>query len=340
MGGPTMPGTISARMVLRVVEACRARGHDADALCRSAGLSPSLLAEPDARVPYALARDVGELALALSADPDFGLSLAQDVGDSRHYDAGVLFLMASPTVRVALERMAAHQRYWGDGDRARLFPVAGGLGVRYAILFSDGQYARHADECAMAEIAIGVRALSGSDLRPRVVRFRHAAPPKLDEHRKIFQCDIEFRSADTEIVFDDAVLDARMQHANEAFSAIFEQQVQSALARLPAAQSTSEHVRVTARAALAGGSCTLAGTARVLGLSARTLQRRLREEGTSFAQVVDLLRRELAVAYLERRIPIPEIAALLGYSDETAFHHAFNRWTGSSPARYAPPRQG
>jgi AraC-like DNA-binding protein len=65
------------------------------------------------------------------------------------------------------------------------------------------------------------------------------------------------------------------------------------------------------------------------------MQRRLEAEGTSFAAVVDALRRELACAYLDRRVPIPEIAALLGYADGTAFHHAFRRWTGSTPLAYA-----
>jgi AraC-like DNA-binding protein len=89
------------------------------------------------------------------------------------------------------------------------------------------------------------------------------------------------------------------------------------------------------RAALASGGCTLAGTARGLGVSTRTMQRRLAAEGTSFAAVVDALRRELACTYLDRRVPIPEIAALLGYADGTAFHHAFRRWTGSTPLAYA-----
>lgn len=329
------PGTISARMVARVVEACRARGHDAEALCRSAGLSLSTLSEPDARVTYAVAAALGERALAVTGDADFGLHLAQDVGDTRHYDAGVLLLMASPTIRVALERMVAHQRYWGDGDRVSSRPVPGGVSLRYLLTGATGEYARHSDECALAEVALGVRALSGQELRPRVVRFRHAAPRSTSEHQKVFRCSVEFRAKDTELVFDDAVLDARMPHANEAFGAIFEQQVQRALERLPAPGTASEHVRAAARAALAGGSCSLAETARILGVSARTLQRRLREQGTSFAEIVDALRRELAVVYLERRIPIPEVASLLGYADPTAFHHAFSRWTGSSPSRYA-----
>jgi AraC-like DNA-binding protein len=65
------------------------------------------------------------------------------------------------------------------------------------------------------------------------------------------------------------------------------------------------------------------------------LQRRLTAEGTSFAEILDLLRQELAFAYLDRKLPVAEVASLLGYADATAFHHAFKRWTKSSPSRYA-----
>ena len=339
MGSTVPAGTISARMVHRVVEFCRARGHDAEALCRGAGIALSSLVEPDARVSYVTAERLGERALALTGDDNFGLHLAQDVGDSKHYDAGVLLLMASPTLRAALERMVAFQRYWGDGERATLHPVSGGQCIRYVLAGAAGAYARHSHECALAEVALGVRALSGLELNARVVRFSHKAPPLTVEHGAVFRCPLEFGAVHAEIEFDDAVLDSRMRHANEAFCGIFEQQVERALSRLPSPGRLSDHVREVARAALSGGACTLGDTAEALGVSVRTLQRRLRDEGTSFAEVVDALRRETAIAYLERRIPIPEVAALLGYSDATAFHHAFSRWTGKSPQRYAasPP---
>jgi AraC-like DNA-binding protein len=293
---------------------------------------------PDARVPYATAQRIGERALVLTRDENFGLRMAQDVRDSQHYDVGLLLLMASPTVRSALERMVAHQRYWGDGERASLHPASNGKTLRYVLAGAAGDYARHSYECALAEVALGIRVLSGQELRARVVRLSHSAPKNTDEHARVFRCAVEFAHPHAEIEFDDATLDARMGHANDRFCEVFEKQVQLALKRLPSPQSAYERVREVARAALSGGGCTLQGTAEALGLSARTLQRRLQEEGTSFAELVDALRNEMSVVYLERGIPIAEVAALLGYADATAFHHAFSRWTGSSPLRYAAVR--
>jgi AraC-like DNA-binding protein len=337
MSSASFEGTISAHLVLRVVEFCRKRGHDADTLCARVGLTREALSVPEARVSYATTARLGEIALEVTGDANFGLHLATDVRDAANLDAGALLLMTSPTVRVALERMVEHQRYWGDGDRATLVPFRGGVTARYRLKGAAGEYARHADECAMAEIVVGVQFMTGKSVRPRLVRFRHAAPKLLDEHVAIFGCPLEFNEAQTEVIFDDAVLDTPMQHANDVFFTIFQQQVERALARLPAMTRTSEAVRATVRGALSGGACTLAGTARAIGVSARTMQRRLQAEGTSFAEVVDALRREMAVAYLDRGMAIPEVASLLGYADTTAFHHAFRRWTGSSPLRHTAP---
>lgn len=327
--------TIAARMVLRIVDHCRARGVDGESLCRELGLSPASLTEPGARVPYQTIALVGERALALTGDEAFGLHLAGDAGKREQIDAGLLLAMASPTVRVALEKVARYQRFWGDGDRTKLVRLRDGVAVRYALPGASGTYARHADECAMAEIAIGVRALSGHDLTPRVVRFRHGPPRALDEHRALFRCPVEFCAAHTEIELDESTCATPMAHANAMFSSIFEREVERAIARLPAAARASENVRSAVRAALGAGGATLAATARLLGVSPRTLQRQLRAEQTSFAGVLDAVRRELAGAYLDRGLSIPDVAALLGYADVTAFHHAFRRWTGSTPRRHA-----
>lgn len=329
-----LAGTLSARLALRIVEFCRARGHDPAALCSSVGLTVAALAAPEARVHYEVVARLGARAIEVTGDENFGLHLAADVGDTRAFDTGVLLLMASPTIRVALERMVTYQRTWGDGQRTTLRQLRSGLAVRYVLPGATGAYARHADECAMAELAFGVRALSGQALLPREVRFRHAPPPSSQEHRALLGCPVHFASPHTEILFGDDVLETRMPHANETFATIFAQQVEAALARLPNPTSTSEGVRLAARAALAAGGCTLAGTARALGLGTRTLQRRLHTEGTSFGAVSEALRREMSLAYLERRVPVAEVAALLGYADATAFHHAFRRWTGSSPSRH------
>jgi AraC-like DNA-binding protein len=332
---PSATETLSARVLLRVVEFCRRRGHDGNELCRRAGLSLEQLG-PETRIPYAAVARLSLLALELTGDPDFGLHLAEDVGETRDYDPGLLALMASPTVGAALERLRVMQRYWGDGARASFHSAPSGLVICYRLLGAEGEYARHADECALAELALGVRVVSERPLCARVVRFRHRTPASTQAHRRLFACPIEFGAPETQIEFSREVLETPLPHANPTYLANFERQVAATLSRLPDLATASASVREACRTRLATGGCTVATTARLLGSSARTLQRRLRAEGTSFARVLDELRHELALEELARQTPLAEIAARLGYADVSAFHHAFRRWTGSSPARFGP----
>lgn len=331
---------IAGKVVVRVVDFVAARGHDGEALCRSVGLSLSSLRAEGTRVPYAVVRELGERAAEMARDPNLGLHLAQDVRDTNGYDAGLLMLMSSRSMRVGLERLAQFQRYWGDGERAKIVDTRGGAAVRYMLVGTADDYQRQSDECAMAEILIGFRAISGRDVVPRVVRFRHPAPADTTEHTALFRCALEFRAPHTEIDFDDASLDAPLPHANETYCLIFQAQVERALARLPGRSGTTEQVRAAAQAALLGGQCTLSGTARTLGMSVRTLQRRLRDDGTSFGELVDSLRRELATEYLDKRLTVSEIAWMLGYAEPSAFHHAFKRWTGTTPEAVRAARAG
>ena len=334
-------GGISGRVLVRIARFVAARGHDADRLCRRAGLTLEALSDPELRVPWSLAETFAELAAEVTADSNIGLHLAADVGDTRTFDAGVLLLMASPTVRVALERMAKNQRYWSDVDRCSLVPVSGGMKVRYAMPEDEHGHAgdqRHNDECALAEIVLGLRQLAGTDVVPRAVRFRHAEPADRREHDALFRCPIAFGQLHSEVELDDAALELPMRDANEAFANVFQAQVDQAIARLPRSETLTPDVKAAARAAIGAGECSLEQTARVLGTSPRTLQRKLEAEGTSWSALVDSLRHEMALAYLAQGLPLPAVAQALGYADVTAFHRAFKRWTGSSPGQLRVPR--
>jgi AraC-like DNA-binding protein len=333
-------GTISSRVIVRVIDYVAARGHEPESLCRSVGVSLTELRDPDARLPYPLAERLAMHAAEVAGDPNIGLHLAHDVRDPRIFDAGLLLMMASPTLAASFDLMQRYQRLWADGERVALQPTPAGLLARFTAQGSPGEFQRQCDESAMAEMVIGARMLTGCELAPLRVAFRHAAPPETREHAELFRCSPEWGARYTELELAREDLERTLPHASETYRAIFQEQVECALARLPAPSGgVTESVRAAARAALTSGDCSLASTARALGTSARTLQRRLQAEGTSFAELVDALRCELAKLYLDRRVPVAEIAWLLGYAEASAFHHAFKRWTGSTPEQLRAARQ-
>ena len=107
------------------------------------------------------------------------------------------------------------------------------------------------------------------------------------------------------------------------------------LERMPAATAFVDRVRQLVAGGLVRNGAEAVGVAEGLNMSRRTLQRRLRDEGTSVRDIVDSVRRDLAMRYLcEREIAVAEVAFLLGFSEASAFHRAFKRWTGTTPSIY------
>jgi AraC-like DNA-binding protein len=327
---PSSPST-AGRILAQIADYVQSQGYDAEDLCRRAGLQLSALRAPDAFVPLVQAERFGLDAVALTGDSHFGLHLAQVAGDPGAFDPGLLMMMASASLGEALSRMERYQRYWGDGPVFWVLPDETGVWIRYAQPGALGAYQRHSDECALAKVVLGMRALTGLPVAAKVVHFRHRAPADTGPHEALFSCPIAFDADHTQLALPHALLDVQLPHANQAYCAIFEQQVARTLARLPGKSGLSGDVRAAAQATLSSGDCTLASAAKRLGMSERTLQRRLRAEGTSFAELLDVLRSELAVAYLAQAVPVQEIAWLLGYGEPSAFHHAFRRWTGKTP---------
>ncbi len=130
-------------------------------------------------------------------------------------------------------------------------------------------------------------------------------------------------------------LDVPLVSADPQLAALLGRHAEALEARLPERPSFEASVRRALAAVLADGDAGVDSVARRLHVSRRTLQRRLKEEGTTHQQVLDGLRRDLAPQYLaDPAVGIHETALLLGFSDQSAFHHAFVRWTGVAPGAY------
>jgi AraC-like DNA-binding protein len=332
--------------VLPLLRLAAAQGHDPQEICRNVGIAWHGLQNPDATVASEAVERLSLHVAALLGDPNLGLRTARSASDVTSFDPGLMMLMACSCLEESLQRMERLQAYWTDGARISLLPLADGLCLRHEqpAAAAASEYQRHTDEAALAKVVHGIRALTGTTARPRVVRFRHPAPADTREHQAVFGCDVRFGASHSELELSAELLKAPLPHANEAYRSIFQRQVERALASLPASSGLALDVRRAAEAALVSGRCSLASTARALGMGARTLQRRLQAEGTSFGELIDALRRELAEAYLEQELPIQEIAWQLGFAAPSAFHHAFKRWTGKTPeqarAAYAARRTG
>ena len=289
--------------------------------------------DPEARLPHTTAAPLWPAAVRLTNDPDLGLHVAEGVPPGNY---GVLdyAVRTSENLGIGFQRLAQYTRFLHDiaeikltveRDRAILshsIPVPGGL-------------PRPISEYIVATWLITSRHATGVNWIPLQVRFPHTAPDSTSEHQRIFGCIPEFEYLRNELVFARDLLDIPMAKADAALQQILEAQVVAVIEKLPKGEATTDAVRRLLATELGEGQPTLEQIAPRLHMSARTLHRRLEEEGTSFRQVLTEVRRELAARHLtERRLAIGEIAFLLGFSEPSAFHRAFKRWTGQGPLTY------
>lgn len=181
-------------------------------------------------------------------------------------------------------------------------------------------------------IAISLhRDVMGSLFRPRELRFAYPKPPHAAEYEQVFGSSVIFGRERNELVFDGAWLDGTPMLANEVAFATLRDFCKSQAAEFKGLEGVSGRVRQVVLEKIAR-SLSFEQVAQVLNMSPRTLRRRLEDENTSYRQICDDLRMNMAIRYLrDTKLTVEQIADALGFSDSANFRHAFHRWTSASP---------
>lgn len=194
---------------------------------------------------------------------------------------------------------------------------------------------RHPIEAICAGATVTLRNLTGRTIEPREITFGHRAPADLGEHRRVFGRDVQFGAADNRLAFLTPDLDAAVRSSNPALLEVFERHANAVIDELDPQGPVSRRVVRLLSERVKGITLTLDEVASELAMSARSVQRALRAEGTSYQLLLDDVRRELAVRHLAGRgTSAAEVAFLTGFSEPSAFSRAFRRWTGSTPGEF------
>jgi AraC-like DNA-binding protein len=302
-------------------------------LCRAVGLDVASLEDPNARVSTGLVTRLLALAEQRARDPWIGLHAGE-----RAEPRGPLFYMMLSSPRV-VEGLRRAQRFSGLViDTARLTARTERELVSVTFATGDPVFSgsRHAMEYLLMASVSAMRYAVGADFRLREVHFRHGRAGRLDEAERAFGCPVYFGEADDRHVFPLSTLWAVPRFPNRAIAEQIEKFAAALSARIAARTTVSERAEQAARALLASGvragSASIAGK---LGMTSRTLQRKLGEEGTHFRAVRDAILWEAVEVLLSNpSLKIEAIALSVGFSDVAAFSKAFRRWKGYPPARY------
>lgn len=329
-----MGGTILSVSSRAIVDACARLGLDTTQILQAARLDPATLHDPDARIPIEQAGAVWQKAYALSGDPNLALHAVEVLpfGAYRVLD----FLAASaPTIGAAIAKVSDY--FPLINDLVRLPHVVGDLEVTLAVEAPSrpALITRPYAEYALAAVFLRTRMATNQRFPLVRVDFSQPRPADIREHERIFECPIRFGAAACQLVIDRAVWDTPRTGDNPGLFSVLDAHAKMLLDQLPRQPDLVGRVRQAIEGELRGGNPTLESAARHLAMSPRTLQRRLKDEGVVFNDLLDDLRFRAAKAYLAQRdIAGTEVAYLLGFAEPSSFNHAFKRWSGQTPTEY------
>lgn len=324
--------TIASGAIEKLVVALKEAKLDPAPLLAEVGIDPGVLDDRDARVPVEKLHRLWDVAIREAPRTEAAMLGAERYSPGDYGLVGFV-AMNSATLGEAVGHMVRFVGLWTDEPGMRLLED-GTLSIFYRSHFDDSPGVRMATEATAAEILHGARTLTQKRLTPREVRFVHRAPRDVSAHDAYFGCPVRFGQRDTALVFQPGDLALPLPKADAQLGAFLQQMANEALrARGEQEPSPLDTIREILAHELQKGVPSLGVVARRMATSERTLRRRLEQSGTSFRELLDRTRAELARQYVrDKRLPLSEVAFMLGFSEPSAFHRAFKRWTDTTPA--------
>ena len=324
----------SAAWVKGVVEMFAAEGVDVDALLRDAGFEADVLNDPQRRFSIDDVSMLWEMAVARSGKTTLGLSkeLAATYGK-----LGVVghAMMACPTLRAALERLVRYMNVVSNAATFALTEATDGYWFELGHEGGERPVPRQRVEFGMLTMLSFCSWITGREFHATVIEFVDPTPADSSVQEAVFGCPVRFDQAANRALLRKSDLALPLSARDPALAALHDRLVEEELEKLAAGMQTSQRVRQVLAVRLPGAEPRREQVAAALKISDRTLQRRLQAEGTSFQQLLDDTRRELAQKYLRKpRTPLRDVAELLGFEDPSNLFRACKRWFGESPGRY------
>jgi AraC-like DNA-binding protein len=302
------------------------------------GLALTDFADPETTIPFpTMGRLLARSAL-LTNCPHIGLITGARQQATALGAMGFL-AQSARDVRTALAILVRHFQAHNPNAMIDVSVRDSYVALRFTILPTRIEGREQILDGAMAISFNLMRTLCGLDWRTTEARFAHMRPEDVAPFRRFFGTTLRFDAGETALIFHRRWLDQRVATADPALHTIMATRVFGLESELENDMLTS--LRRLLPGLVAARAASIGVAADRVGLSARTLSRRLAAEGTTFLQLRDEACRLLAVQLLERtRMPAGEIANQLGYSNPSAFTRAFQRWTGLGPAEWRASRRG
>jgi len=311
------------------------QGHDPISILNEAHLSLSEVSEPDSRIAYLKFATVLENASRVTQDRNLGLNVGMRGSPT---EAGLLGYIAlnSPTLYEALFNATRFVRLHNEGSRVEM-NIVGEIAVIELIQLEHRlEDTRQISEFHLSLTTAMFRRLSACDIPFIAVEFKHQQIGEIAAYERAFGVKPKFGSSQNALLLPSKFLyETAVPNADDKLLKILTVHAKDILAKMPDQEDLVGLVSALIVDHLSDGVPAANEISKELGMSGRTMARRLAEKGRSFRDIVDDIRHKLAIEYVNNPdLRLSEIAYLLGYSEVSAFNHAFKRWTGITPSSY------
>ncbi|WP_426114517.1 AraC-like transcriptional regulator QhpR [Pseudomonas sp. DSP3-2-2] len=309
-------------------------GGDLDRVFGHAGINPEQLLHPTLSLPLPNYCKVLEEAARQTACDNFGLRYGQQFQPQALGLLGYIGLCSS-TLEAALINFAKAFPFHQHSTLIQLVDQGECYRFDYQVRHGAIHERRQDAELTMGMATNLVRHVLGPDWAPREVAFEHAQPENWHEHREAFQTQVRFGQSCNSVLIPKHDLIARAMPGADPILLMLIKDAIRQLGESGNEPGVLDQARQAITAVLHLGEPALEDIAQTLGLSEWTLQRRLREHGVNFTQLVDQIRQQSAMTHLQQQnMSVTQLATLLGYSETSAFSRAFKRWFGLSPRQW------
>ena len=294
------------------------------------GIPEAVFVRHDVEIPTLKYAELLKI-VARESNPYIGLEMGEKMAAE---DLGVVghAIAATSDIRQMLSLLAKYLYVFSQSNTMRIDQTDNRVVINYqATILTPDLIAQDAD-CALAFVTTLIRRHSGMDFHPRQVEFQHSAPTSTSRHRQYFGCEVLFDRPANRLHCDRSILKRPLNTSDSGLLEALLFYLDDRLLMRSEEGDLPSKVRHMISNSLAQGVPDLKKIARQLGMSGRTLQRKLQEHSLNFADMVDAIRLEIAQEYLDYKdFSLTDLSLMLGYGELSSFSRAYKRMTGISP---------
>jgi len=326
--------TVSVEYLRLVMNYASQIGVDPGRIYKNSGFDVAILEKSGARIPLAQFKTIWDTLEENFPDPDLGLHAGETLVN---FPGHILFLLMlnAPTLKEALEKFCAYYNLLADFALPEFQIIKNVAVITLRFYQLEFPVTRNVSEGILSAYASVLNRISENKIQFDGVYFAHPRPENISEHQRIFKAPIFFDHPENKLIFGKKYLDLPVLLSNKEILETLERMAKKLQEKLYKYGPWSEKVTLLIMNLMKGEKPEIEVIARNLAVSPRNLQLRLKKEGTTYQHLLDQVRKEQAIYFLENeQFSISEIGFLLGYAEQSVFSRAFKRWVGCTPGQY------